>query len=243
MGKTAFLCKLVQEMRNVLDPGAVVVFRLIGMGHPPRPDVDYVLHSICIQICTAFSLPQPKPQIADIHQELVLFFHFLLDKVSQQGNTLLLILDSLDQLSEVNHPHKLYWLPKDIPPHVHLVVSTTNQNSLDLLKMNEAIFFEVEPLLFTEAEDILDTYMRALQRTLTPEQREAVLCSFSKCGKPLQLMLILEVAKRWPSYKPLTEQYRYSNPQEVMSHVFLGLEERHGKQLVSATLGYIISAR
>ncbi|XP_062308645.1 NACHT domain- and WD repeat-containing protein 1 [Osmerus eperlanus] len=243
VGKTAFLCKLVQEMRNVLDPGAVVVFRLIGMGHPPRPDVDYVLHSICIQICTAFSLPQPKPQIADIHQELVLFFHFLLDKVSQQGNTLLLILDSLDQLSEVNHAHKLYWLPKDIPPHVHLVVSTTNQNSLDLLKMNEAIFFEVEPLLFTEAEEIMDTYMRALQRTLTPEQREAVLCSFEKCGRPLQLMLILEVAKQWPSYKPLTEQNLYSNPQEVMSHVFLGLEERHGKQLVGATLGYIISAR
>lgn len=247
MGKTALLCKLAQEMRNVLEPRAVVVIRLLSAFHPLNPDVDHVLRSISFQICLACDLTPPAPLTANTHFELVRFFQSLLTKVSQRGVNLLIILDSLDQLSESNHAHKLHWLPKDLPPNVHFVVSaSTNTQIFANLRLKvEAVgnVFEVERLSRDEGKEIVDSYMQASQRTLTPEQNEAVLRNFEHSGSPLHLKLILAMAKRWTSYTPLNELRLGSCPQDMMSLFFLSLEEKHGKKLVGAALGYITLAR
>uniref|UniRef100_A0A667Y128 NACHT and WD repeat domain containing 1 n=1 Tax=Myripristis murdjan TaxID=586833 RepID=A0A667Y128_9TELE len=247
MGKTALLCKLAQELRNVLDPRAVVVIRLLSACHPLSPDVDHVLRSVCFQICLACGLTPPPPLIANTHVELVKFFQNLLVKVSQQGSTLLIILDSLDQLSDEHHARRLHWLPADVPPNVHMVVSTDTGSqefaSLRLKLESSGSFFEVESLSADEGKQILDSSLRASQRTLTPEQSNAVLRSFQQTGSPLHLKLILAAAKRWTSFTPLTELCLGTDPQEMMSLLFLSLEEKHGKKLVGAALGYIALAR
>ncbi|KAM3876292.1 NACHT domain- and WD repeat-containing protein 1 [Diretmus argenteus] len=247
MGKTALLCKLAQEMRNVLEPGAVVVIRLLSACHPLSPDIDHVLRSVTFQICLACGLMPPAPLTANTHVELVRFFQNLLAKVSEQGNTLLILLDSLDQLSEEHHAHKLHWLPTDIPPNVHLVVSTNTNSqvfaSLRLKLETLTNFFEVERLSCDEGKEIMDSYMRASQRTLTTEQSDAVLRSFEQTGSPLHLKMILSAAKHWTSLTPLSELCLGANPQEVMSLLLLSLEEKHGKKLVAAALGYIALAR
>lgn len=247
MGKTALLCKLAQELRNVLDPRAVVVIRLLSACHPLSPDVDHVLRSVSFQICLACGLTPPPPLIANTHVELVRFFQNLLVKVSQKGSTLLIILDSLDQLSDEHHAHRLHWLPTKVPPNVHMVVSTDTGSqvfaSLQLKLESPGSFFEVESLSADEGKQILDSSLRASQRTLTPEQSNAVLRSFQQTGSPLHLKLILAAAKRWTSFTPLTELCLGTDPQEMMSLLFLSLEEKHGKKLVGAALGYIALAR
>uniref|UniRef100_A0A3P8ZG22 NACHT and WD repeat domain containing 1 n=1 Tax=Esox lucius TaxID=8010 RepID=A0A3P8ZG22_ESOLU len=247
MGKTALLIKLAQEMRGLLNPRGMVVLRLLGTS-TESSDVDHVLRSICLQICAAFHLPPPTPLTAHTHQDLVRFFHGLLAKVSDSGDTLLIILDALDQLSSATHRQEIHWLPKDIPPNVNLVVSTRDTGSPVLANLQRTVelpgnFFEVEPLSCDQGQEIMDAYMKAVQRSLTPEQTEAVLRSFQLSGNPLHLKLMLDMARRWTSYTPVTDLALSSNAQEVLSQLLQVLEERHGKQLVGAALGYIVSAR
>uniref|UniRef100_A0A4W5JAR3 NACHT and WD repeat domain containing 1 n=1 Tax=Hucho hucho TaxID=62062 RepID=A0A4W5JAR3_9TELE len=247
VGKTMLLCKLAQEMSGLLDPRAVVVLRLLGTS-AESSDLGCVLQSVCFQICSVFSLSPPTPIMAHTREDLVRFFHGLLAEVSARGDTLLLILDSLDQLSSSTQGQKLHWLPKDIPPNVHLVVSTTDIGSPVLANLLRTVevpgnFFEVEPLSCDQGREIMNAYMREAQRNLTPEQCEVVLCSFQLSGNPLHLKLLLDMARRWASYTPVTDLALSSSAQEVMSQLLQALEERHGKQLVGAALGYIVSAR
>ncbi|KAJ7993279.1 hypothetical protein DPEC_G00270790 [Dallia pectoralis] len=247
VGKTALLCKLAQEMRGLLDPRGEVVLRFLGTS-TKSSDVDHVLQSVCFQICAAYSLPPPAPLTAHTHDDLVRFFHGLLAKVSDSGDTLVVILDSLDQLSSVGHGQEIHWLPKDIPPNVNLVVSTRDTGSPVLSNLRRTIevpgnFFEVEPLSCDQGQEITDAYMKAARRCLTPEHSDVVLRSFQLSGNPLHLKLMLETARRWTSYTPAADLALSSNAQEVMSQLLQALEERHGKQLVAAALGYIVSAR
>ncbi|KAI3369162.1 hypothetical protein L3Q82_026115 [Scortum barcoo] len=247
MGKTALLCKLAQEMRSVLEGGAMVVIRLLSACHPQRPDVDHVLRSVCSQICLACGLAPPSPLTANTHLELLRFFGNVLTEVSQQGHTLLVILDALDQLSDQHHAQKLHWLPADLPPNVHLVVSMeTNSEAFANIRLKLetlAGFFEVERLSRDVGKQIVESHLRVSQRTLTPEQSDAVLQSFESTGCPLHLRLMLSAAKRWTSFTPLTHIHLGANTQEMMSQLFLKLEQKHGRELVGGALGYISLAR
>ena len=247
MGKTALLCKLAQEMRSVLDAGSVVVIRLLSAHYSQRLDIDHVLQSICLQVCLACGLSPPSSLTAGTYLELLRFFRKVLAQVSQQGNTLLLILDALDQLSDRHHAHRLRWLPPNLPPNVHLVVSMDTNSEVfanTWLKLRTSgSFFEVECLSRDEGKQIVESYLQTLQRTLTPGQSNAVLQSFDLTGCPLHLKLILSAAKRWTSFTPLTEIHLGTNTQEMMTQLFLILEEKHGKELVGGALGYLALAR
>ncbi|KAM3619409.1 uncharacterized protein V6R79_007732 [Siganus canaliculatus] len=247
MGKTALLCKLAQEMRSVLEVGAVVVIRLLSARHPERLDVDHVLRSVCLQISLACGLAPPLPLTTSSHLELLRFFRNILTEVSQRGSTLLIILDALDQLSDQHHAHKLRWLPSSIPPNIHLVVSMdTNSEAFANMRLKlETLgsFFEVDRLSRDEGKQIMESYLRTCQRVVTPEQSDAALQSFEATGCPLQLKLILSAAKRWASFTPLERLCLGTNTQEVMSQLFIMLEEKHGKELVGGAMRYITLAR
>ncbi|XP_074523717.1 NACHT domain- and WD repeat-containing protein 1 [Halichoeres trimaculatus] len=247
MGKTALLCKLAQEMRGVLEGGALVVIRLLAARHPQKPDIDHVLRSVCVQICSAYGLAPPPPLTANTHLELLRFFRSVLADVSQRGNTVLVILDALDQLSDQHHAHKLYWLPADLPPNVHLVLSMdTNSAAFANARLKLASsgsFFEVARLSRDEGKQVMESYLLASQRTLTSEQNGVVLQRFDSTGCPLHLRLMLSAAKRWTSFTPLTHTHLGANTQEMMSQLLLMLEEKHGKELVGGALGYIALAR
>lgn len=247
MGKTALLCKLAQEMRGVLDPRAVVLIRLLSAHHPQRQDIDHVLRSICLQICLACGLSPPLTVELNTHVELLRFFRNVLAELSQQGNTLLIILDAVDQLSDQRHAHKLHWLPTSLPPNIHLVVSMeTNSETFANMRLKveglESFFF-VECLSRDDGRQIVESTLWLSERTLTPEQSEAVLQSFESNGCPLHLKLILSVAKRWTSFTSLSELHLGASTKEMMSQLFLMLEEKHGKELVAGALGYIALAR
>ncbi|KAG7487838.1 hypothetical protein MATL_G00027840 [Megalops atlanticus] len=247
IGKTALMCKLAQEMRGVLGPKSVVVLRLLGTS-PLSSEIDSVLRSVCFQICGAFGLSLPTSQTVNTHEDLVRFFHGLLAKVSQQGDSLLIILDSLDQLSEASHAHKMHWLPKEIPPNVHLVVSTLDSGkplleSLRGMIVAQANFFEVEQLTADQGRQIVDAYMNAVGRRLTPDQCDVVLRSFQHCGHPLLLKLNLDAARQWASYTQVSELQLGSTTHEAISLLFQRLEKKHGRQLIGSALGYIVSSR
>lgn len=247
MGKTTLLCRLAQEMQDVLEDRAVLAIRLLVADHPQRPDIHHVLRSVCLQMCLAFGLAPPPLLSVSSHLELRRLFQSVLEDVSQQGDTVLILLDSLEQLADRHRTHRLLWLPTNVPPNVHLLLSvdTASEAFATLrLRLGASVqMFEVEPLSQDEGVRIVESYLQASGRTLTSEQKEVVLRSFEATGSPLHLQLILSAAKRWASFTPLTELLLGASPQEVMSQLLLKLEEKHGKELVGGALGSIAVAR
>uniref|UniRef100_A0A3B4B776 Uncharacterized protein n=1 Tax=Periophthalmus magnuspinnatus TaxID=409849 RepID=A0A3B4B776_9GOBI len=243
MGKTLLLCKLAQEMRSVLENRAAVVVRLLTLLHPQKYSVENMLRSLCCQICLAFGLAPPTSLTADAH--LVRFFLNVLEQVSQQGNNLLLILDDVDRLADKNG--KVRWLPYELPPNVHLVVSMeTKSEAFARMRLRmETLenFFEVERLGAEDGEMMAESYLRSQNRTLAQEQKDFVLKSFEKSGSPLHLRLMLSLGKRWSSFTPLAELRLAASAQEMTSLLLHTMEERHGRELTAAALGYIALGR
>lgn len=246
IGKTALLCKLAQEMRTVLDPQAVLVLRLLGTS-PSSSDIDSVLKGICLQVCGALGLATPCPQTANTHEKLVRFFHAMLQKVSDDGETLVLILDSLDDLSRGNKAHRLHWIPKEIPPNVHLVVSTlydgTSLKRLKGLVRDDNCFFELEPLNCDQGQGIINACLNVAGRRLASEQTDAIVSSFQKSGSLLHLKLMVDMAKQWSSCTSVSDTHLGTSIQELIALFLQTLEKKHGEKLVHHALGYITLSR
>ncbi|KAG8594792.1 hypothetical protein GDO81_001328 [Engystomops pustulosus] len=249
-GKTALLCKAFDMIKySVANNGNyILVLRLLGTS-PQSSEIHDVLKSICYQVCLALDLPPPTPQVTNIYNETVRFFHQILTTVStRQKETLVLLLDSLDQLSQSDGAHHLHWLPKECPSNVHIVLSTLPNEGgiLNTLKENitdETAYLEVEPLSAEQGGQVIDMLMSSAGRTLTHVQQDIVLNSFSKCGQPLLLKLAFDEAKRWSSYTPTSELHIATNTKEAVHQLYERLETIHGKVLISHALGYIVASR
>ncbi|KAA0707921.1 NACHT domain- and WD repeat-containing protein 1 [Triplophysa tibetana] len=244
VGKTALVCKLAQDMRGVLDQRAVVVLRFLGTS-PLSSDVDSVLRGVCLQVCGALGLQLPLPHVANTHEELVKFFRSMLDQVSKQGDTLLIILDSVETLFKTSKDHKLDLIPKDIPPNVHIVLSVSDDyvEKCKTLVSEEKNIFGVEPLTADEGKDMIDAYMKATGRQLTSEQLDTILHCFQQSGSPLHLKLMLDAVKHWHSYTSMSSVHLGITAQEVMTQFVQSLEEKHGRKLVSHVLSSILLSR
>nr|XP_014340453.1 PREDICTED: NACHT domain- and WD repeat-containing protein 1 isoform X2 [Latimeria chalumnae] len=247
-GKTALVCKLSQEVRTILGENTVVVLRLLGTS-PLSSEIHSVLKSVCLQICFACGLSAPPAQVTNIYNDLVCFFHNLLAKVSEKNEkSLVLILDSLDQLSPADGAHRLYWLPKECPPKVHIIISTLPfeygiLHTLQGVIAGSRCYYEVKSLSGEQGGEMLEMLMASVKRKLTPAQRSLILESFEQCGQPLLLKLAFEEARRWASYTPLTELQVAMTTQSAIQHLYGRLEKQHGRTLVSHALGYIVSSK
>ncbi|KAL2090163.1 hypothetical protein ACEWY4_014851 [Coilia grayii] len=247
VGKTALMCKLAQEMRGLLDQRAMVVLRLLGTSSLSS-DVDALLRGICLQICGVFGLPPPTMSVLNTHQELVQLFRLTLEEVSARGEMLLLILDSLEQLSPAHNALKLHWLPRDLPANVHLVVSLPDTAASLLNRLKATIeepenFFELEPLTCEQSKPVTEAYLSAAGRSLQKEQMEVVLRSFQRSGSPLFLRVALHTALQWTSHTHASDVQVGESAQEAVDLLLQSLERKHGRLLVSRALTYIALSR
>ncbi|KAK6467567.1 NACHT domain- and WD repeat-containing protein 1 [Huso huso] len=248
IGKTSMMCKLSQEVRRTLGEDSVLVLRLLGTS-PMSSEIHSVLKSVCFQICSAYGFNHPTLQTINAYEDLVRFFHSTLAAASQKkAGSLVLILDSLDQLSPADGAHRLHWLPKECPQGVHIIVSTLGDGN-PILKVllggiqNPDSYFAVGQLSLQQGEQVIRTYMAAAGRSLTPAQHSLILSSFNQCGHPFLLKLALDAASQWASYTPLPELQGATSTKEAVSQLYERLEKQHGRVLVTHALGFIVSSR
>ena len=130
---------------------------------------------------------------------------------------------------------------QDLPPHVSLVVSTTEIPA----GLQSAPQVAVEDFPVDEAEEVLAAWLQDAHRTLQPEQREKVLSGFAPSGLPLYLKLAFEEGRRWQSFQP-PEMCVLGNDVGGMIDVLfnrLSEETNHGPILVNRSLGFLAAAR
>jgi len=232
-GKSAIMAKAL-----AITAGApnVSVGRFIGAS-PESSNGVTLLRSLCEQIGSCFD--QPGNALAE-YSELAATFSERI-RLSKPERPVLLFIDALDHLGADDPAAAMNWVPRELPPHCKIIVSTTEVP----FAFQEARQIRVEPLSVGEAEQVLGLWLKEAGRTLQPVQRENVLNSFRHCPLPLYLKLAFEEVRRWHSFDPLEQCALGQELSGIVDQLFTRLSEdsNHGWILVSRALGYLTSAR
>jgi len=114
----------------------------------------------------------------------------------------------------------------------------------------------VESLTERQAKELLERWLtrgderRPEKRKLTEAQWKAVevrICSASStaCRRPLYLRVLLEECRQWPSWKAVVSKELGENTSAQLRKLLHRLSKPsvHGRELVSAALGYLAAAR
>jgi WD40 repeat protein len=234
-GKSAVIARAVGQARGEHP----FVFRFIGATAESSRG-PALLEGLCREIDRCYGREAPVPSGYD---ELLGAFSARL-ALAVPKQPLVLFLDALDQLAERDEARDLAWLPRRVPPHVRIIVST----SPELLPVMEGTlpkesFVELEPMPLEDGERLLDAWLTDAGRTLQPAQRNLVRDRFSTSGLPLYLRLAFEEARLWRSWDPVPPLG--ATIAEIIGDLFarLSLGAAHGRALVARSLGLLAAAR
>ncbi|KXJ05304.1 NACHT domain- and WD repeat-containing protein 1, partial [Exaiptasia diaphana] len=110
-GKTSIMAVIVSNAKEWLGKTSVCVFRFLGTS-PDTSNIVVSLTSIIRQIHEVYDLGPLKEEIAEDFSQLVRHFHDLLQSPEiTSDKPLLLVIDSIDQLTPSYNAHLMNWLP------------------------------------------------------------------------------------------------------------------------------------
>ncbi|CAK4195625.1 unnamed protein product [Aphanomyces euteiches] len=225
---------------------SVVVLRFLGTS-VDSTSIRRLLRSVCEQIqrnykTTLISIPH---RLGD----LISHFHHALAHATKE-KPMVLLLDSLDQLSTADNAHHLGWLPQTLPAHCKLVVSTLDAegeggNCLIKLKAQtpQDHMVHLPELSPDGSRDILSAWLSHRSRALTTDQFDSVVRSSAQCPLPLYLHVAFQLSLNWKSYTPLESTLFPSSLAGIFEHLFDKLCAIHGKILVHHAGGYLTLSR
>ncbi|XP_077862132.1 NACHT domain- and WD repeat-containing protein 1-like [Saccoglossus kowalevskii] len=240
-GKTSVMAKAAQLAGTQWCPQSVVVLRFLGTT-PASTGVRQLLKSACLQILTAYG--HGDTEIPDDYFQVVRWFSQVLQYATAK-KPMLIFLDSLDQLSAAESAHRMTWLPRYLPPHVAIIVSTLprEHNILNTLRYflpnGMARYSEVKQLSVEEGLTIMKSWLLSERRAINNEQQGIITSSIQQCSLPLFLKLLFDQASKWQSYLPSSQIKVQPSVKGMISIIFDHLEEYHGKVLVSHALSYM----
>ncbi len=255
-GKSALLARAAQvDRRQAVRTGAVIVQRYIG-GVPGTESLVTLLSDLTASLASLYR--QPPPSAAQSAKALVKDFQTALGHASAQ-RPLHLYLDALDQLDPGDSAWMLDWLPKVLPAHVRVVVSTRTGTSVEqsVRRRYAESLVVVPPMSPAEGEAMLAAWLadkRAASfnagiapstgRRLTQAQEVAVLTAFNASRSALWLKLASEEAASWSSWEaprdlPLTVQELI----EDLIDSRLIERENHAPVFIHRALAYLTAGR
>jgi DNA replication protein DnaC len=247
-GKTSIMAVIVSEIKKWLGKNSVCIFRFLGTS-PDTSNIVSTITSISRQIHEVYGLGPLKEEITEDYSQLVRHFHELLSSSEISADKpLVLVIDSIDQLSASFNAHLKNWMPKYCSPNVKIIISvlTGYYDILPTLRRSlhdEDCYIEVPSLSRETGREILDAWLEGIGRTLNDHQRDVVMASFDKCPQPLFLKLIFTEASQWSSYTDVSGVSLGASVKEAIGFLFDRLERKHGRILVAHALGYMTAAR
>ena len=221
-----------------------MIIRFLGTT-PDSSSVLPMLTSICKQIC--YNYDQPIENIPDELSPLVIHLKKLLTCATQE-KPLVIVLDSLDQLSPADDAHQMAWLPVELPPHVKIILSVLPNyyGILDKLRKmfeGDENYIQVTPLGENLGSVILKHWLENAKQSVTDAQWSIVQNAISRCNLPLFVKLVFDEICRWKSYSPPVQTKLAFTIHDSITQLYERVENQHGRILVMHALGYITASK
>jgi len=240
-GKSSVMAELVKEAENKKN-GRVIVYRFIGTTSGSS-NIISLLQSVCGEIAREFNTTIDA--LAGEGRDKALYDLNGLTEILRKTLALatpqkpiLLFLDALDQLSDTDRAKSLYWLPRELPANIRMIVSALPELKPQLGSQNH-IILPVLPL--EEATKILERWFKSINRSLTSDQQKEVLEKFSLTGLPIYLKLAFERAKNWASYS--TEFLLENDVKGIINGFIDMLEKEHSSEFVRDVICLMLCGR
>lgn len=238
-GKSSVMAQAVKLNEN---KGAVLVYRFIG-ATSGSSNIMSLLQSVCGQLAQRYGI-DAKTLAREGDDKAWYDINGLSDvlrkclALATAEKPILLFLDSLDQLSETDNAKALYWLPRELPEHARMVVSSLPEMED---KLSASYKMDLPVLPEKEAIEILDKWFISIKRKLTNEQEELVLHSFNKTKLPIYLKLAFEKAKKWHSYN--TGMSLKEDVPGIINDFFDELQKDYPEDFVKTVICYMLCGR
>lgn len=260
-GKSALMAKVIQNtIKNTKDENTTIAYRFVGTSELSNNPLnlykslytelsqDETLKEICQEYLKDNDLEEDKI-LSDL-KELSKVIANLIENYPEDKK-LILFVDALDQFM-IDDP--LDWLPRTLPNNSKIIISTlpdTYQGIQYLPKLkqkyskSEDNFLFLEAFNSSEASSMINEYLEAFHRTLTPVQKQKVLDSFLQSGSPLYLKILLEEASNWNSYTDVSNEEYPKELDDLITRLFTRLHthSHHSLPLVNYTFAYIACSK
>ena len=247
-GKTSIMAMIMQSLSDwYKNRPHVRIIRFLGTSALTLNIYD-VLRSVCGQMADASNLimePVGYRNMKNLQDYMPRFFR----RVSTMAKRpVVILLDSLDQLSPAYNAHELQWLPTTLPQNFKLVVSTLPKqhgilDNLRAILPDKKCYVEIPKLPRETGVAIINKFLLKHHKKVTERQEKLLMDTFNKCPGPLFLKLILDEAVKWRSYTLYHKLELQQTVQGAINKLFDNLEIKFGRTITSHALGYITIAR
>ena len=247
LGKTALMARAIKAAET--DDGPPVIARFIG-ATAGSSNSRSLLTSLIEDLAEHGIVSKPDEFEDDVNK----FNGQIQDLLSSIAKPVIVFLDALDQLQK---PHGLNWLPRQLPEGLRLVLSVledpayaTDSGLYRSLRnrLPHELFREIEPLMPKQGHEILSALEQQAQRRLQDHQRDYIIERFKTAeGSPLYLRTAFEIAKGWKSTAtPRIGRHVLAEDTGGIIAQFISelwLVHHHQQDLVIGTLGFLAAAK
>ncbi|XP_019665763.2 telomerase protein component 1 isoform X1 [Ailuropoda melanoleuca] len=251
-GKTAFLASLVSALRA--PDGAKVAPFIFFHFSGARPDQGLaltLLRRLCAYLHCQLRKPSALPTtyrglVWEIQQRLLPEYAQSL----RSGQTLVLIIDGADRLVDQHGQPVSDWIPKTLPPRVHLVLSVSTDAGLgDTLEQSQRAHVvalgPLEPSARARlVREELALYGKRLEESPFNNQMRLLLVKRGS-SLPLYLRLVTDHLRLYTLYEQVSERLR-TLPATVpllLQHILGTLEKEHGPDVLPQALATLEATR
>ncbi|XP_004413083.1 PREDICTED: telomerase protein component 1 [Odobenus rosmarus divergens] len=251
-GKTAFLASLVSALKapDGAKVAPLVFFHFSGA----RPDQGLaltLLRRLCAYLHSQLQKPGALPTtyrglVWELQQRLLPEYAQSL----KSGHTLVLIIDGADRLVGQHGQPVSDWIPKSLPPRVHMVLSMSTDAGLrETLEQSQGAHAvalgPLEPSARARlVREELALYGKRLEESPFNNQMRLLLVKRGS-SLPLYLRLVTDHLRLYTLYEQVSERLR-TLPATVpllLQHILGTLEQEHGPDVLPQTLATLEATR
>ena len=245
-GKSAALAHFTRTLQNTY-PDTLVIPHFIGAS-PGSTNLRQMLRRFCLILKDKVDFKEAVPN--DLN-ELVTQFRTLVGKVPEYEK-LVFVIDALNQLDSTDNAKTMFWLPRDLPTQVKMVVSCMvnpekKERVLEAFEHLPHLRVTLEPLTPNEQRAIVRQVPSLSAKSLDERQIDQLLAN-PATENPLFLLVALEELRGFGSFEELNARIaqfpqRGDTVTTLFTQVIDRLQEDFEKELVRTTLGLLACSR
>lgn len=198
-GKTSVVARLMELLPTWYSKDSIFIVRYLGTSMLSTSIYD-VLFQIAGQLSDAlgsFLEPQGYRNMNALREYFPRCLRQLARSKTASGREIVILLDSLDQLSPANSAHTMNWLPIDLPSNVNIILSTLPRMYGCLTKLQARIaaperFIEISHLPESVGLEIADAFLSSKKRRITDEQMDIIRSQLHSQPTPLLIKILLD---------------------------------------------------
>ncbi|XP_062618909.1 uncharacterized protein LOC134280509 [Saccostrea cucullata] len=247
-GKTSVMAMIVNNLRTWLkDDNFVGIIRFLGTSGLCLNVYD-VLVSLVKQLSDVSGIRMEPIGFKKMKNLLEYFPRFIRRVANTLKKPVIILLDSIDQLSGEYDAHSMKWLPMILPQNIKVIISTLPNefgilHSMRALSQDSSYYLEISDMPLQSGKEMMEKYLSLQNRSLLQTQEKVLMDAFSKCPSPLFLKLSVDEAKKWKSYTDEHHLILQETVQGAINKLFDNLEVKFGHIVSGHALGYITIAR